>query len=87
MDPARLQTALLVFAVVALLGIGMVILTRVRKMVHQPEAEPENLLESLQQAFEDGEMDEAEYRRVREVLEKKSGEKGLLPGEPQVPRF
>ena len=70
LDPSMIQTYLMVIALVTVLGIGVAILDRLRKGMIRPTDEPKDVPEFLRNAFESGAMEEEEYRRVREVLER-----------------
>jgi len=85
LDPDALKTALLAFALVCVIGIGVAILDRVRRATIKPEDDPRELLASLEEAHEAGEIDEAEFRRVREVIDR-NAQFGPDGKEPRIPK-
>ncbi|MDB5350238.1 MAG: hypothetical protein JWN86_1485 [Planctomycetota bacterium] len=86
LDPAFLKTAFLIFAVVSAIGIGIAILDHVRRTMIAPEDGPVDLLATLEDAHEAGEIDDVEIARVREILERKAQDQVNGP-EPKVPKF
>jgi len=83
---AMLQTALWLFALVSVLAIGAAILERIRRFMRETEDAPVDLLATLQDAFDDGEIDEDEFRRAREILDRKA-DQAANGQEPRVPEF
>jgi len=87
LDPDMLQTALLVFAVVCAVAIGLAILDRVRRLLVKPDDEETmDLRTAMEHALDSEELDETEKQRVREVLDRKFEGESSGP-EPKVPRF
>ncbi len=54
------------------LAVGAKIIADYRREVNDPGPTDEELLEELRAARDDGELDEAEYGRVKEILDRKS---------------
>lgn len=86
-DPGLLKSALLVFFLLGAVGIGLAIISRIRRSIREPEDSPADLLSSLRDAYDAGDLDEAEFRRVRESLARREAEGGTDQGPPAVPRF
>lgn len=82
-DPAAFRTTLLVLAVLTVLGIGLVVIENVRRAIREPEESTAELRAAFQEAFEEGEIDEEEYRRTLASLEKSAP----AGGEPRITRF
>jgi len=82
-DPTAIRTALLVLAVVSVLGIGLVVIEKVRRAIREPVESTADLRAAFREAFEAGEIDEEEYRRALASLEKSAS----TGGEPRITRF
>ena len=67
-DASTLKTAFAGFVLICLLGIGLSIIARYRKMAREIEDTPANLLDSLRDAYDAGDLDSGEFRRVKDVL-------------------
>jgi len=67
-DPAALKTTLLVFFLVTSVAIGGAIISRYRKSITEPEDTPDNLLATLKDAYQEGELDATEFKRIQDVL-------------------
>ena len=59
-----------------LLVLGYAIIARLRRGLRGPESAGRGLMGELQAAYEAGELDEEEYRRVRESLDRRAGDAG-----------
>jgi hypothetical protein len=68
MDRALLNNMLTIAATVAVVAIGLAIVNFVRRQVKAGPEGQEDLLAQFQEAHEAGEMDSAEFERVRESL-------------------
>ena len=81
-----IQPVLLIIALVTAIGLGLLIISMIRKALHPAEARDEGgeLLETLQEAYAAGEIDEAEYRRAREALTRATGAPPPLPATPAI---
>jgi hypothetical protein len=79
--PYYVGAGLLALAIV----IGVPIAHRIWRETHEPDDAPSNedMLEEFRQAYEAGEMDEAEFRRVSELLR---GPQGGNPGDVATAR-
>jgi hypothetical protein len=79
-----LVLGLMVFAVFAV-GIGVVMLARTYLVLRtrKPECE-DDLLTDLQRAYIKGELDDAEYQRIQESLQRRSPD-APLPDKPALP--
>lgn len=66
------DNSLLVLATVVLVTVAIAVITRVRRSVHERDADrEEDLLTDLQKAYIKGQMDEAEFRRIQDSLGKR----------------
>lgn len=74
-----LQSGLWVFAAVTVILIGVAAIQHLRRAYLAPEDEPEDVLASLEAAYAAGELDEAEFRRVRDSLARESHEGPVPP--------
>jgi uncharacterized membrane protein len=71
-DPTIWNNVLLVVATVVIVAIGLAIVQRVRQTARGAEAPGgEDLLGDLQRAYIKGEIDDAEFRRIQESLERR----------------
>ncbi len=82
-DDRTLQTSLLVFFLATVLIIGGAIISRYRNQMTEDDDTPEKLHATLKEAFEEGELDTAEFRRVQEVLARKLHDDLTGPGLPE----
>lgn len=83
LDPQILWSIALVLAIATAFLIGAIVLQRARKDLLGEEDAPEDVGESLREAFEAGEMSDEEYRKVRASL----GESDPGPKPPKISRF
>jgi hypothetical protein len=74
-DAALLNDALLVVATVVVLVIATAVIQRMYRVAHGAPERPEDPLTALQTAYIKGEIDEAEFRRVQESLERRKNPK------------
>ncbi len=70
MDPATLlQVGILILAFVVAIGIGLLIIEKIRKSLVKDDADwTDDPLSTFRKSFEKGEMDEAEFRRITASL-------------------
>lgn len=79
-DTGMLQNVALIAATMVVLGIAWKVLAIMHREAHgQAGDSPEDLLAQFQAAYDAGEMDSAEFRRVCASLERKAGEASRLP--------
>jgi hypothetical protein len=76
------DNSLLVLATVVLIAVAIAVITRARRIVHDAEAKhEEDLLTDLQKAYIKGQMDDTEFQRIRQSLERKQSADGVVqPG-------
>ncbi len=70
LDPEMMMTYLWAFLVVTAILIGVAVIQRVRAAYLTEDDESEDVLATLRQAWEDGELDKAEFKRVEDSFAK-----------------
>ena len=71
----RIIGAIAVFCVMLILGIRLLSYFRQRveeELAANDSCDPEHLLDSFREAFEEGDMDAAEFEKVRQTLERQA---------------
>jgi hypothetical protein len=86
MDAALLYNLLLVLAMTVLVVVGVHIITRVRRSIHEVDDRQadDDLLGTFQAAYINGEIDAAELQRVRQSLEKRVPTAPAFPPSPPL---
>lgn len=67
LDPQMLTTFLLTFVIVTALLIGAAVIQKLR-LHYFGNDEPDDVLSSLREALEDGELDKVEFERVKDSV-------------------
>jgi hypothetical protein len=77
LDPEFLTSFFWMFLLFTAVLIGATVIQRVRKLYFESD-EPENLLETLHKAFEEGDLDKDEFKRVQASLERASAPQSVV---------
>ena len=88
-DNSYVQGALAIVVLFAVIGVGLWIITSLRRRMFEPSEGDEDMWSQIDEAYEAGEIDAEEYQRVRAMLAKRGprqGVAGLAPPPDLVPR-
>jgi hypothetical protein len=76
-DPNLLQGAIAVVVLFGVIGLGIWIITHLRREMIETPDDPEEMWSQIEEAYEAGEIDVEEYQRVRAALAKKGQHQGI----------
>ena len=80
-DPNLLWAGLLVFGLVTAILLGVAVIQLLRRVYLGPDENPGDLVEAIREAHLAGTMDDAEFRRVMEVLARPAKDPTKIPAQ------
>ena len=88
LDPTSIRLLITVAVLATVLALGVTIISHWRRKLNEDDATETDLLDHLRAAYDEGELDEEEYLRVRETIARRARTTDQeRPGFPLAPRL